>query len=300
MECQSGVRSGAAPASISAADISACLPGSVSRGPLVTEHPREVSPRSRRGDVVRGRIHPRSDRLPSGVRFLPHPSSAAPSASFAVSLPSRGGQRGYFVHLFDHSGVRSCLSAGGAPSAPGELVAPGPDHVPFGPSLTASWACLDLRPLSALHLGGPAPDGWPPTAVMLAVTVSARASTADPLIEVTLSPRLRTAPLPVRPAGVADRWRNIGSCQKPPWHNALQVEKMRRIAHKRIEVLRMKGRRSAALLGTGRTPGDAALQATPSPPGRDEFRHPVFASARPSFRRPHGAVRCFGRSDRSE
>ena len=62
----------------------------------------------------------------------------------------------------------------------------------------------------------------------------------------------------------------------------------------------MRGRRSAALLDTGRTPGDAALQATPSPPGRDEFRHPVFASARPSFRRPHGAVRCFGRSDRSE
>jgi len=29
-------------------------------------------------------------------------------------------------------------------------------------------------------------------------------------IKVTLSPRLRTAPLPVRPAGVADRWRNIG------------------------------------------------------------------------------------------
>src|SRR5262245_53169995 len=52
---------------------------------------------------------------------------------------------------------------------------------------------------------------------MLAVAVSARAPTADPRIEVTLSPRLRTAPLPVRPAGVADRWRNIGSCQKPPW-----------------------------------------------------------------------------------
>src|SRR3954454_4626049 len=70
---------------------------------------------------------------------------------------------------------------------------------------------------------------------MLAVAVSARASTADPRIEVTLSPGLRTSPLPVTPAGVADRWRNIGSCQKPPWHNALQVEKMLRIAHKRSE-----------------------------------------------------------------
>jgi len=46
-ECQSGVRPGAAPASISAADISACLPESVSRGSLVTEHLREVSPLSR-------------------------------------------------------------------------------------------------------------------------------------------------------------------------------------------------------------------------------------------------------------
>src|SRR6185437_4344391 len=90
-ECQSGVRSGAAPAGISAADISACLPLSVGRGSLVTEDPREVSPLSRRGDVVRGRIHPLSDPLQTGLRFLPHPSSAASSAPFAGRLPSRGG-----------------------------------------------------------------------------------------------------------------------------------------------------------------------------------------------------------------
>src|SRR5215467_8102936 len=75
---------------------------------------------------------------------------------------------------------------------------------------------------------------------MLAVAVSAHAPTADPRIEVTLSPRLRTSPLPVTPAGVADRWRNIGSCQKPPWRNALQVEKMLRIAHKRIEHIELR------------------------------------------------------------
>src|SRR6478736_443591 len=91
MECQSGVGLGAAPAGISAADISACLPQSVGQGPLVTEHPREVSPLSRRGDVVRGRTHPLSDRLPSGIGLLPHPPSAASSASLAVGLPSRGG-----------------------------------------------------------------------------------------------------------------------------------------------------------------------------------------------------------------
>src|SRR3954451_13092795 len=153
MECQSGVRPGAAPASISAADISACPPESVGRGSLVTEHPREVSPLSRRGDVVRGRTHPLSDRLPTGVRFLPHPFPAASSAPFAVGLPSRGRQRGYFVHLADRSGVGSCLSAGGASSATGDIATPVPGHVPFGPSLTASLARLCLRPLSALHLG---------------------------------------------------------------------------------------------------------------------------------------------------
>src|ERR1700761_8914449 len=90
MECQSGTHLGAAPASIAAADISACLPESVSRGSLVTEHPREVSPLSRRGDVVRGRTHLLSGRLPTGLRFLPHPSSAVSSAFLAVGLPSRG------------------------------------------------------------------------------------------------------------------------------------------------------------------------------------------------------------------
>src|SRR6516162_6574965 len=48
MECQSVARSGAAPAGISAADISACLPLSVGRGSLVTEDQREVCPLSGR------------------------------------------------------------------------------------------------------------------------------------------------------------------------------------------------------------------------------------------------------------
>src|SRR6516225_55391 len=74
--------------------------------------------------------------------------------SLLRSRPSLAGkQRGYFVHLSDHSGVRSCLSAGDASSATGDIAAPVPGHVPFGPSLTASLARLCLRPLSALHLG---------------------------------------------------------------------------------------------------------------------------------------------------
>src|SRR5436309_12449561 len=75
MECQSGVRSGAAPASISAADISACLPQSVGQGSLVTEDPREVSPLSRRGDVVRGglTLYPTHYRSALASSLIPSP-----------------------------------------------------------------------------------------------------------------------------------------------------------------------------------------------------------------------------------
>ena len=160
-ECQPGAGPRAAPASISAADISACLSESVSRGPLVTEDPREVSPLSRRGDVVLHRQVGRPLRLGRSLLVGDSPSIRsitgrhwlAPSSlprcliSLLCSRPSLAGRRrGYFVHLFDHSGVRSCLSAGGTPSATGDVTAPVPDHIPFGPSLTASWAGLFLRP----------------------------------------------------------------------------------------------------------------------------------------------------------
>src|SRR5207249_11679513 len=52
MECQPGPRSGAAPASVAAADISALLPQSVGQGSLVTEDQREVCRLSPRGDVA--------------------------------------------------------------------------------------------------------------------------------------------------------------------------------------------------------------------------------------------------------
>ena len=149
-ECQSGARPGAAPASISAADISACLPESVGPGSLVTEDLREVSSLSRQGDVVLYRQIGRQLRLgrplvvedsPS-IRSITDRHWLVPSSlrrcliSVLCSSPSLAGrQRGYFVHLLDHPGVRSCLSAGGAPSATGEVGAPVPDHVPFGSSL---------------------------------------------------------------------------------------------------------------------------------------------------------------------
>src|SRR5262249_37673491 len=148
---------------ISAADISACLPGSVGRGSLVTEHPREVSPLSRRGGC-----HPWADS-PS-IRSTTDRPSLPPSSllrcliSVLRSPPSlTGRQRGYFVHLLNHFGVRSCLSAGGAPSATGDYVAPIPDHVPFWfqPDSILGWFLVTTFISTSLGLTDPellAPD----------------------------------------------------------------------------------------------------------------------------------------------
>src|SRR5215469_14308191 len=57
MECQPGTTSGAAPAGVTAADISALLPESVGQGSLVTKDQREVSRLSPRGKVA-GRLNP--------------------------------------------------------------------------------------------------------------------------------------------------------------------------------------------------------------------------------------------------
>ena len=45
---------------------------------------------------------------------------------------------------------------------------------------------------------------------LLTLRAVGRTFTTDPKIEVTLSRRLRTSPLPGKHAAVADRWRNIG------------------------------------------------------------------------------------------
>src|SRR5712692_9923777 len=77
MECQPGTTSGAAPASVAAADISALLPKSVGQGSLVTKDQREVCPVSR-GVMLPWRTQPLSARLQGGVRVLPPPLPAAP------------------------------------------------------------------------------------------------------------------------------------------------------------------------------------------------------------------------------
>src|SRR5271157_6043495 len=91
MECQSGVRSGAAPASISAADISACLPESVGQGSLVTEHLREVGPLSRRGGCRPWEDSP-SIRSTADRRWLPPSSLARRPIGYALRRTYPGGK----------------------------------------------------------------------------------------------------------------------------------------------------------------------------------------------------------------
>jgi hypothetical protein len=79
----------------------------------------------------------------TGRHSLP-PSSftRSPIASPCDSSTLTGGLRAYHVASWEHAWVRSRLDAGGSSSAPGEIGAPGPGHLPFGPSLSAPLACL--------------------------------------------------------------------------------------------------------------------------------------------------------------
>src|SRR5215510_5349665 len=143
MECQPGARSGAAPASVAAADMSALLPESVGQGSLVTEDQREVGRLSPRGDVARGlNPYPAHSKPAFACSLLLYPPP--PGLALRFAFPA-GRPAGETTGLPRSAGVTvwggSRLSAGGASAAPGEFGAPGPDHVPFGPSDSASCAC---------------------------------------------------------------------------------------------------------------------------------------------------------------
>ena len=84
-------------------------------------------------ECIHGRIHPQSSPLQEWSSLPPSslPRCLIRGASFAVRLPSWG-DNGVNSFLFsDRSGLRSCLSAGGASSAMGDSRAPVPDHIPF-------------------------------------------------------------------------------------------------------------------------------------------------------------------------
>ena len=101
------------------------------------------------------------------------------------------------------------LFAGGATSAPGELAAPGPDHMPFWPErdsiFRSSYATTFI---AASRYVDPSTRSWSPTASMLAVAISARALVAILADEDTLSRELGTPPLPEAHPPVGYCWQN--------------------------------------------------------------------------------------------
>jgi len=98
--------------------------------------------------------------VPTPIRPITGRPSLAPSSftrnpiGRSYDLPTRKGElRAYHVAPQKPAWVRSRLYAGGSSSAPGEFGAPGPGHVPFGPSLSAPLACPCVTTLAAVHLG---------------------------------------------------------------------------------------------------------------------------------------------------
>jgi hypothetical protein len=77
--------------------------------------------------------HPRvaPDPLQAGLRLLPRPLPAIPSATPYGGLTPKGGRRAYHVPRMDHRWFRPRLSAGGASATAGERRAPAPGHLPF-------------------------------------------------------------------------------------------------------------------------------------------------------------------------
>src|SRR3989440_8292116 len=128
MECQPGTRSGAAPASVAAADISALLPQSVGQGSLVTEDQREVCRLSPWDDVAGWRNpYPSHYRAAFACSLLPYPLPHR--LLLRVAFPCGRGQNGGTTGLPRSAGVtvqvRSRLSAGGASAAPEKFGASG-------------------------------------------------------------------------------------------------------------------------------------------------------------------------------
>jgi len=169
MACQVVVSPGAAPASVAAADMSACLPKSVSRSSLVTEDLREVSPWAR-GRVMSLGNSTQLNPCPSGYRtafacsLILYPPSPGLALRFAVPRDpegSRGETTGLPRSVLVAVWVRSRLFAGGAASAPGDLITPGLDHVPFWPKRVSILRLLDMttftsasRKLTVPHVPG--------------------------------------------------------------------------------------------------------------------------------------------------
>jgi hypothetical protein len=220
MEFQSGAWPGAAPAGVAARDRSALPPELVGRGSLVTGDPREVCPLSG-GVMSPGGSTP--IRPVTGRHSLAPPSfTRRPMGSSCESLSPAGRATGLPRSADVPGWGGSPLFAGGAPSAPGELAALGPDHMPFWPKRESIFRLsLVTTFIAASRPVDPSTRSWSPTALMLAVAASARASAALAKEEDTLSRELGTPPLPEAHLPVGYCWQNSRCCRslRDPQHS---------------------------------------------------------------------------------
>ncbi len=169
----------------------------------VRQHLREV------GSLSRGVMsQPLSGPLQAGLRFLPHPLPAAPSARLAAGLPSRENDGLTTLHRRNPRGL-------------GPASTPVAHHLrrmslkhPVLAAHRLVQACQHLWLVIINDAYGGSPGlavprrPWSPTAAVLAVATSARASVAILADEDTSSRGLHTPPLPATHASVGDCWQN--------------------------------------------------------------------------------------------
>src|SRR5205085_5686561 len=164
------------------------------------------------GPLSRGVISPQaqllSGPLQAGLRFLPRPLPAAPSARLAAGLPSREDDGLTTLHRKNPRGLGPALTPVARHLRRGTLQPPDLATYHFGPSLSAPLACLCLRRLRRFTWVGRTTRPWSPTTAVLAVAISARAPIATLAGEDTWSRGLRTPPSPATHASVGDCWQN--------------------------------------------------------------------------------------------
>ena len=137
---------------------------------LIRRHPREVS------SLSRGMLsQPLSGPLQAGLRFLPRPLPAAPSARLTAGLPSREVDGLTTLHRRNPRGLGPAFTPVARHLRRMSLQHPDLATYRFGPSLSAPLARLCLRRLRRFTWVGHTTRPWSPTAAVLAVTTSARA-----------------------------------------------------------------------------------------------------------------------------
>ena len=106
----------------------------------VRQHPREVGPLSR--GVMSPQAQPLSGPLQAGLRFLPRPLPAAPSARLTAGLPSREDDGLTTLHRENPRGLGPALTPVALHLRRGTLQPPDLATYHFGSSLSAPLACL--------------------------------------------------------------------------------------------------------------------------------------------------------------